>query len=186
MSHGVCPWWMGYLLASPFRRWGMQNPEKLLRPWIKPGCTILEPGPGMGFFTVPMARMCGEAGRVIALDVQSQMLAGLQRRATRAGVAKRVETRQVASESLGVSDLANQIDFVLAFAVVHEMPSAWRFFAEVATTMKPDAHLFLAEPAGHVAETQFDEELSAAAAAGLEAIATPKVARSRSLVFRKR
>lgn len=65
MAERICPWWMGYLLLSPIRRW-MQNPEKLLAPYIREGVTVLEPGPGMGFFTLPMARMTGESGRIIA------------------------------------------------------------------------------------------------------------------------
>src|SRR3954447_24902465 len=54
MSGHVCPWWIGYLLVSPLRRW-MQNPDELIAPYVTPGMTVLEPGPGMGFFTLPLA-----------------------------------------------------------------------------------------------------------------------------------
>ena len=50
MSHSVCPSWMGRLLLCPFRRVG-QNPRKILAPYISHGATVLEVGPGMGFFT---------------------------------------------------------------------------------------------------------------------------------------
>jgi hypothetical protein len=49
MAHGVCPWWLGYLLASPLRRL-MMDPRKLLAPYVHEGMTVLEPAPGMGFF----------------------------------------------------------------------------------------------------------------------------------------
>ena len=55
MAHRVCPWWLGYLLASPLRRL-MANPRKLLAPYVHEGMTVLEPGPGMGFFTLELAR----------------------------------------------------------------------------------------------------------------------------------
>jgi ubiquinone/menaquinone biosynthesis C-methylase UbiE len=58
----VCPWWIGYLLASPLRRL-VQKPEVILRPFLSNGMRVLEVGPGMGFFTLPMARMVGSAGR---------------------------------------------------------------------------------------------------------------------------
>lgn len=185
MSQHVCPWWMGYFLASPLRRWSMQNPAQLLAPWIRPGDMILEPGPGMGFFTLPMARMVGSLGCVVALDLQPQMLAGLRRRALRAGVLERLDLRLVRKESLEVEDLAGAVDFVLAFAVVHELPSAERFFAETAQALKPGGHLFLAEPAGHVSNALFQEELAAARLSGLTVHTTPKVRRSHAAVLQK-
>ena len=80
MAQLVCPWWIGMLMASPVRSW-FDDPEKLLRPYIREGMTVLEPGPGMGFFTLPMAKMVGVSGRVIAVDVQQKMLNGLRHRA---------------------------------------------------------------------------------------------------------
>ena len=64
-QHHVCPWWIGYLLASPIRRI-FQNPEEILSPFIRFGMAVLEPGPGMGFFTIPLARMVGRRLRVRA------------------------------------------------------------------------------------------------------------------------
>jgi len=75
----VCPWWMGYLLANPVRRL-FQNPEKILAPYINKGDKILEIGPGMGFFSIPMASMTGEKGKVYCVDLQPKMLAVLEKR----------------------------------------------------------------------------------------------------------
>ena len=66
MSHTVCPWWLGYVLASPLRRLFL-DPVKLLSPYVQAGMTVLEPGPGMGFFTLELARLVGPAGRVVAV-----------------------------------------------------------------------------------------------------------------------
>ena len=57
------------LLASPLRRLRC-NPASLLAPHVREGMTVLEPGPGMGFFTLELARRVGHTGRVIAVDVQ--------------------------------------------------------------------------------------------------------------------
>jgi precorrin-6B methylase 2 len=43
----------------------------------------------MEFFTLELARLVGPAGRVVAIDVQPRMLAGLARSAARAGLAER-------------------------------------------------------------------------------------------------
>ena len=79
MGHRVCPWWLGYVLASPLRRL-LQDPVAIVQPYISPGMTVLEPGPGMGFFTIELARLVGGTGRVIAVDIQPKMLDGLKAR----------------------------------------------------------------------------------------------------------
>jgi predicted O-methyltransferase YrrM len=54
---------------------------------------VLEPGPGMGSFTLELARRVGPNGRVIAVDVQPRMIAGLKRRLAKAGLLERVDAR---------------------------------------------------------------------------------------------
>lgn len=166
-QHRVCPWWLGYLLASPLRRWMQGDPARLLAPFVREGMTVLEPGPGMGFFTLELARRVGPAGRVVAVDIQPKMLEVLARRAAKAGVSAALETRLVQGDSLGAGDLTGKVDFVLAFAVVHELPSAGKFFEEAARALKVGGTLLLAEPTGHVKDADFAGELSLAAQAGL-------------------
>jgi len=184
MAQRVCPWWIGYLLASPIRRLS-QKPEEIMRPYVWSGMTVLEPGPGMGFFTIPLAQMIGESGRVIAVDIQPRMLATLRRRAAKEGLAQRIETRLALPDSLGVADLAGSVDLVLAFAVVHEMPSAEEFFHEVGGTLKPGGRALFVEPAGHVKEERFAEELAAARACGLVEAERLQVPRSHAALLLK-
>jgi ubiquinone/menaquinone biosynthesis C-methylase UbiE len=182
MAHGVCPWWVGYLLVTPLRRL-LQDPAALLAPLVREGMTVLEPGPGMGFFTLEAARRVGPGGRVVAVDLQPQMLAALRRRAARAGLAERIETRQGRADALGVEDLGGKVDLVLALLVVHEVPDAGRFFAELRATLAPGGRVLIVEPAGHVAASDFEASLSAAAWAGLRREPGPKVWRSHTAVL---
>jgi len=185
MAEHVCPWWIGYLLASPVRRWITERPESLLGPYVREGMTVLEPGPGMGFFTLPLARMVGPSGRVVAVDIQAKMLASLEQRAQKAGLRDRVDARKAASNSLMIADWNGRIDFVLAFAVVHETPSAEAFFREVSAALKPGGVAFFAEPSGHVKQAAFEKEIEAARQAGLEVEGHPRVRRSHAAVLRK-
>ena len=184
MGHRVCPWWLGYVLASPLRRL-LEDPVAVVQPYVREGMTVLEPGPGMGFFTLEMARRVGASGRVVAVDVQPRMIAGLKRRLAKAGLLERTDARLAPSDSLGLQDLRGKVDFALAMAVVHEMPSSSRFFAEVAQAMKPGATLLLAEPSGHVKQGAFEGELQDAAAAGLELADRPTIRRSQAAVLKK-
>jgi SAM-dependent methyltransferase len=184
MSERVCPWWLGYLLASPLRRLTC-NPAKLLAPHVREGMTVIEPGPGMGFFTLELARLVGPSGRVVALDIQPRMLDRLKKRAAKAGLLERVDARLVAPGSMGLTDLAGAVDFALVYAVLHELPSADAFFTEAADALRPGACLLLVEPAGHVKADKFQAELKAAAQAGLEVLDRPSVGRSHAALLKK-
>jgi SAM-dependent methyltransferase len=184
MSHRVCPWWLGYFLVSPIRRWGQGDPTEILSPYVREGMTVLEPGPGMGFFTIPLAHLVGASGRVVAVDLQPKMIARLKRRAAKGGVLERIDARVVSADTMGLGDLAGKVDFTLAFAMVHEFPDAQRFFDETARASKPGATLLLAEPRGHVDEKRFEAEL--AAAAQFELTARPVIRRSRAALLAKR
>ncbi len=185
MSNRVCPWWLGYFLASPIRGWISDSPAKLLAPYVHEGMTVLEPGPGMGFFTLELARLVGASGRVIAVDVQEKMLRGLKRRAQKAGLLERIDVRVVPGNSMELQDLAGAVDFTLAFAVVHEMASAESFFSQVAAASRKDAQLLFVEPAGHVNEPHFDEELQAASHAGFVLECRPSRKRSHAAVLKR-
>jgi SAM-dependent methyltransferase len=183
-SHHVCPWWIGYLLASPLRRI-FQHPARILAPYVRPGMTVLEPGPGMGFFTLELARLVGSAGRVIAVDIQPRMIEALRRRAAKAGVLPRLDTRLASADSLGLADLTAAVDFTLAFAVVHELPAAAPFFRQVAQASKSGARLLFVEPAGHVTASAFETELQVARDAGFALMDSPSVRRSHAALLEK-
>lgn len=183
-QHRVCPWWLGCVLASPLRRL-LENPNQTVGSYVREGMTVLEPGPGMGFFTMPLARLVGRSGRVVAVEVQPRMLAGLRKRLAKAGLLERVDTRLIPPESMQLSDLAGAVDCAVALAVVHEMPSARNFFMETAAALKKGGRLLLAEPTGHVTPADFEEELSLAGEAGLTLIERPAIRRSHAALLGK-
>jgi hypothetical protein len=113
------------------------------------------------------------------------MIKRLRRRATKANLAERIDTRVTRPDSMKLDGLNGRVDFVLAFAVVHEIPDGAVFFAEAATTMKSKARMLLAEPMGQVSEAEFDEELEMAKRAGLEVEARPPIRRTRTALLQK-
>lgn len=180
MEKHVCPWWVGYLLVSPIRRL-RDNPERILSPYISEGMTVLDVGPGMGFFTIPAARMVGESGKVIAVDLQEKMLNGLIKRSRKAGVADRIVTKLCEPNSIGVSE---PIDLCLVFNVAHEVPDAAGLFSQISAILKPRGRLLLVERgARHVSEEEFQGFLDQASAAGLKVIGRPAIRGSQSALL---
>lgn len=180
----VCPVWIGYLLASPLRRL-IQNPDAILAPFVLPSMTVMDVGPAMGFFSLPMAKLVGPSGRVICIDLQEKMLVSLNKRAQRAGVADRIKTRVCTVDGLGIDDLSNQIDFALAYAVVHEVPNAKKLFEEIRSALRHEGTILFAEPKGHINNKQFQQSLNLAREVGYEVLSGPKVARSHTAILKK-
>ncbi len=137
----------------------------------------------MGFFTLELARRVGPKGRVLAIDVQPKMLAGLVRRAAKAGLADRIEARLPKGERLGLEDYAGKVDFALAFAMVHEVSNPAALFADIHHALKPGGKLLFAEPAGHVGAAAFEASLSQAREAGMTVESRPSLGRSHAAVL---
>jgi 2-polyprenyl-3-methyl-5-hydroxy-6-metoxy-1,4-benzoquinol methylase len=164
----------------------LQDPERILAPYVKPGMTALDAGCAMGFFSLAMAEMVGSEGRIICVDLQQKMIDGLSRRARRAGVLERIDARVCSRDGLGIEDLAEGVDFALAFAVVHELPDARAFLAQIHAALRPAGQLLIAEPKGHVRAPAFEDTILAAQQAGLTLTERPAITRSLTALLQKR
>jgi ubiquinone/menaquinone biosynthesis C-methylase UbiE len=147
--------------------------------------TVLEVGSGMGFFTLPLARLVGETGHVVCVDLQEKMIRGLRKRATRAGLIKRIDSRVSTPKSVCIDDLAGKVDFALVFAVVHEVPDAKQFLSEIQRSLKKGGSLLFSEPAGHVSREEFGGTLAMAQTLGFRIADSPKVRGSHSSLWVK-
>ena len=180
MPH-VCPWWGGYFIDNRLRRL-IHNPQKIVGPYVKPGMKVMDVGCGMGMFSIAMAKMVGNNGQVIAVDLQQQMLDVLLKRATKEGVADRIRPHHCEPDRLGIE---GPVDFVLAFAMVHEVPDARRLLTEIHSCLKPGGRLLVAEPRLHVSVRAFAETVSVAQDAGLVVVEEPGIRWCRAVVMGK-
>ena len=174
MAERVCPPWMGYILLNPFRKL-VENPTKILGPFVDEGMVVLEPGCAMGFFTLPLARMVGPQGKVVAVDMEPRMLSTLERRARRAKLMERLEIRRCQADGLGIDDLTERVDFCIVMHVVHEVPDPATFFSEIRTSLRPGARLLVIEPKGHVSAKDFGKSVAVAEEVGLRQIESPRI-----------
>ena len=184
MAEKTCPYWVGYLLLSPLRRL-FENPEKMLKPHIKPGMTVLEPGPGMGYFTLPLARMVGPKGRVYALDKQEKMLKKLRKRAGRKNLGGIIQTRPTLPDSLGIPDLKASADLAVLLHMLHEHSNPETLLFEVFQSLRPGGRMIIKEPPGHVTEKELEESFMLAEWAGFKREAPLAESPRASMVFQK-
>jgi ubiquinone/menaquinone biosynthesis C-methylase UbiE len=172
---------MGFLIDNPIRRL-IHNPQKILAPYVRPGMTVMDVGCGMGLFSIAAAKMVGDDGRVIAVDLQQKMLDAMKRRAEKAGVAHRIHAHRCQADNLNIDAKA---DFVLAFAMVHEVPDTKRFLSQVHACLKPSGKFLVAEPRMHVPAGAFQKMLEIAGDVGFGRSEEPQVRRCRAVVFVK-
>lgn len=180
MDCRVCPWWLGFTIDNPLRRW-IFKPDQFFARYVRPGMTALDIGCGMGVNSLSMARLVGPEGRVIAVDIQPRMLATLEKRARQAGLDRRIMTRLIAPDSIRVTE---RIDFALAFWMVHEVPDAQALLRQVRDSLSATGRFLVAEPVMHVSRSAFAKFTAAAAEAGFEIAEKPRIPTSRAVLLR--
>ena len=176
----VCPRWLCFTFDNVFRKL-LHDPYKILQTYIKEGDTVLDVGPGIGYFTIPLAKMVGDSGRVIAADIQQKMLSAIKKRAKQQDVEGRIILQLSSSDSLGV-DI--KVDFILAFWMVHEVPDKPLFLAQLRSLLKDDGRFLLVEPKFHVTKRKFTASVRLALKAGFALDDSPQISLSKSALFR--
>lgn len=176
----VCPRWLCFTFDNVFRKL-LHDPYKILQPYIKEGDTVLDAGPGIGYFTIPLAEMVGDRGRVIAADIQQKMLSVIKKRAKQQDVEGRIILQLSSSDSLGV-DI--KVDFILAFWMVHEVPDKPLFLTQLRSLLKDDGRFLLVEPKFHVTKRKFTASVRLALKAGFALDDSPQISLSKSALFR--
>jgi len=178
----ICPVEKAGHLESRFRKWS-QNPNKILRNYVKEGMTALDLGCGVGFFSIPMAEMVGESGKLIAVDVQEGMLEKLKNKIKGKEVEKRIMLHKNEEDEIGISE---KTDFILAFNVLHEVPNQNKFLEEIYAILKTNGNFFLVEPKlFHVSKKAFKETERKAISIGFSPIEKPRIFLSRAILFTK-
>ena len=179
-SSHVCPYQFAFMLDNWLRKL-IQKPGKMLGDYIKKGDTVIDVGCGPGFFTIDIAKMVGENGKVVAVDLQPQMLEKVKKKAVKHGVANRIDAHQSQSGAIGLDCKA---DFILGYYMIHETGNPRAFLAEMCQMLKPDGRLLIVEPKMHVNRQLFETMIEEAQSVGLTVADFPKGKGGRSVLFK--
>lgn len=122
-------WGEGYLSPG-----GPEEVARLLDGLDLSGATVVDIGCGAGGITAALARDYG-AARVIGLDVEPEVVAHSRRIAERAGVADRVEIREVEPGPIPLPD--GTMDFVFSKDSIVHIPDKETLAADAFRVLKP-------------------------------------------------
>jgi len=109
---------------------------------FKPGDTVLELGPGIGYFSVEASRMVGPRGRLVCLDIQRGMISGLLKRLDERNV---TNAHPVVGDALGLPLADDSVDAAFLFTVLGEIPDRPRAVAELRRVLRPGGVLSISE-----------------------------------------
>ena len=112
---------------------------------LKPGDVVADIGAGTGYFSLPMALQVGEQGRVLAVDIQPQMLAIIERRMVSQDIFN--VDRILATES-DPRLPPEKIDLALMVDAYHEFSHPREVMEGVVASLAPGGRVVLVEYRG--------------------------------------
>ena len=172
-------------LDSRFRYFSYR-PDRLAERYVHPGNLVLDFGCGPGFFTCEFAKRTGETGKVLAVDLQAEMLEILREKLEPEGLMPRIRTHQCTPDTIGLStEWDNKIDIAFIIFVVHEVPDSKKLFREIHSLLKPGGQVFFTEPLIIVKREEFRKSLLNAQDVGFELVQTTRLFVHRAAVLRK-
>ena len=176
----VCPVELSGSLDNKLRRW-LQNPSKLLAPYIKPEMKVLDMGCGPGFFTIEIAKMIGREGNVFSVDLQEGMLNQIKNKIKGTELEKRIHLIKSGVDNFVVPD---KVDFILAFYMIHEVPDKENLFKLLKNILDENGQFLVVEPKlFHVSKKEFELTLQKAEQAGFKITNGPKLPFSHSAIL---
>jgi ubiquinone/menaquinone biosynthesis C-methylase UbiE len=159
----VCPLEWAGRLDNRIRR-VLQNPQKILAPYIAENNKVLDIGCGPGYFSMEIAKMVGAKGQVFAVDMQEGMLQLLAAKVKGSTLESRIQLIKSSQDGFTIPE---KVDFILAFYMVHEVPDKKSFFNSARQALADNGSFLIVEPAiFHVSKKEFAVTLEAARESG--------------------
>lgn len=109
---------------------------------VKPGMTVCDLGCGNGYYTLELAKQVGPTGKVLAVDIQPEMLHLLSERAKAAGI-DHIEL--IENTPIDPKLPENSVDLILLVDVYHEFAYPVQMLREMRKSLKPDGRIALVE-----------------------------------------
>lgn len=124
--------------------------------------------------------MVGNKGKVIAADLQPGMLEKVNNKIKGTELEQVIELHKCQDNRVGITE---NVDFILAFYMIHEVPDMDNLFGELKSDLKPGGKMFIIEPKFHVSKKMFEDMINNVINIGFEITDRPHVFFSRAVLF---
>jgi len=120
-----------------------EEPAKLMKALkLKEGMTVCDLGCGNGFYTLKLAKEVGPTGKVLAVEIQQEMLDLLAKRAEKAGI----KNYQPILGTVADPKLPeNSVDLILIVDVYHEMDHPVEMLSAMRKSLSKTGRMVLVE-----------------------------------------
>jgi ubiquinone/menaquinone biosynthesis C-methylase UbiE len=143
---------------------------------------VLDIGCGPGFFSIELAKMVGNTGKVFAVDLQEGMLQKIRNKIQGTELEERIKLVKSEGEQI---DIPKKVDFILAFYMVHEVPNKKILFEALKDVLNEKGQFLVVEPKFfHVTKKEFESTMQIAEKAGFKATKSPKLLLSFSAILK--
>jgi precorrin-6B methylase 2 len=120
-----------------------EHPEAVIDALgLRGGEVVADLGAGSGYFTFRLAAKVGKTGKVLAVDIQDEMLETLRRRATALRV---TNVQEVKASETDPQLPAGSVDWVLMVDVYHELAYPFEVMTKVREALKPGGQVVFVE-----------------------------------------
>ena len=120
-----------------------QQPDKVVAALeLAPGMTVADIGAGTGYFEARLSKAVGDSGKVIAVDLEADMVRYLRERAVKEKTPN-VEARQAASDDPKLG--AASVDRILIVDTWHHIPEREAYSKKLAGALKPGGAVFVVD-----------------------------------------
>jgi ubiquinone/menaquinone biosynthesis C-methylase UbiE len=177
----ICPMNIAGILDVSFRKF-LQDPRKILKPYIKKGMTVLDFGCGPGFFTIGIAQLLLDSGKVIAADLQEGMLEKIRQKIKGTKLEKTIEIRKCEKDNIGINE---KVDFILLFWMIHEVSNSKKLIEELIELLNNNGKILIVEPKIHVTKNKFKIMVEKIDEMKIETEDGPKIFFSRTILLKK-
>lgn len=140
MGHRGAGW-----LERPTREQEERTDLLLTALELKPGDTVADIGAGTGYFTLPMARMVGDEGKVLAVDIQPEMLGIIERRML---MEDTFNIDMILGSESDPKLPPGEVDVVLLVDAYHEFSHPREVMTGIATSLSSTGRVVLVEYRG--------------------------------------
>jgi ubiquinone/menaquinone biosynthesis C-methylase UbiE len=120
-----------------------EHPEAVIKAMeLHSGDVVADLGAGSGYFTFRIAPEVGKTGKVLAVDIQEEMLEAIRSRAAAQGISN---VREVKDTETDPELPADSVDRVLMVDVYHELAYPFEVMTKVHEALKPGGRVVFVE-----------------------------------------